>query len=49
MKYCTDLILGKAFCILIFFYFPDSRLSVLNDCIFIFDGVTVRAENSLST
>ena len=29
MKYCTDLILVKAFCIFIFFYFPDSRLSVL--------------------
>ena len=26
MKYCTDLILGKAFCIVIFFHFPDSRL-----------------------
>ena len=30
MKYCTDLILGMAFCIFIFFHFPDSRLSVLN-------------------
>ena len=29
MKYCTDLILGKAFCTIIFFHFPDSRLSVL--------------------
>ena len=29
MKYCSDLILGKAFCIFIFFHFPDSRLSVL--------------------
>ena len=29
MKYCTDPILGKASCIFIFFYFPDSRLSVL--------------------
>ena len=26
MKYCTDLILGKAFCIVIFFHFSDSRL-----------------------
>ena len=29
MNYCIDLILGKAFCIFIFFHFPDSRLSVL--------------------
>ena len=29
MKYCEDLILCKAFCIIIFFHFPDSRLSVL--------------------
>ena len=28
--YHTDLILGEAFCIFIFFYFPDSALSVLN-------------------
>ena len=30
MKYHTDLILGEAFFIFIFFYFPDSALSVLN-------------------
>ena len=30
MKYRTDLILGEAFCIFIFFYFLDSGLSVLN-------------------
>ena len=30
MKYFTDLILGKGFCIFIFFYFPDSSPSVLN-------------------
>ena len=29
MNYCTDLILGKAFCIFIFFHFPDAELSVL--------------------
>ena len=29
MKYRTDLILGKAFCIIIFFHFPDSKLFVL--------------------
>ena len=35
MKYCTDLILGKAFCIFIFFHFP--RLSVLN-CLHFYFG-----------
>ena len=29
MNYCIDLILDKAFCIFIYFHFPDSRLSVL--------------------
>ena len=29
MNNCIDLILSKAFCIFIFFQFPDSRLSVL--------------------
>ena len=42
MKYRTDLILGEAFCIFIFFYFLDSGLSVLNGCNFIFDCVTVK-------
>ena len=30
MKHRTNLILGEAFCIFIFFYFLDSGLSVLN-------------------
>ena len=30
MKYHTGLILAEAFCIFVFFYFPDSALSVLN-------------------
>ena len=30
MKYFTDLILGKGFCIFIFFHFPESSPSVLN-------------------
>ena len=36
MKYRTDLILGEAFCIFIFFYFLDSGLSVLNGLQFYF-------------
>ena len=36
MKYRTDLILGEAFCLFIFFYFLDSRLSVLNGLQFYF-------------
>ena len=36
MKYRTDLILGEAFCLFIFFYFLDSGLSVLNDLQFYF-------------
>ena len=32
MNYRTDLILGEAFCIFIFFYFPDSGLSVFLVC-----------------
>ena len=49
MDYRRDLVLGKAFCIFIFFHFPDSGLSVLTawfSCIFIFDGVTVKTQNS---
>ena len=42
MKYRTDLILGEAFCIFIFFYFLDSGLSVLNGLQFYFDCVTVK-------
>ena len=36
MKYRTDLILGEAFCVFIFFYFLDSGLSVLNGSQFYF-------------
>ena len=36
MKYRTDLILGEAFCLFIFFYFQDSGLSVLNGLQFYF-------------
>ena len=36
MNHCIDLILGKAFCIFIFFHFPDSRLSILNGLHFYF-------------
>ena len=36
MKYRTDLILGEAFCIFIFFYFLYSGLSVFNGLQFYF-------------
>ena len=36
MKYRTDLSLGEAFWIFIFFHFPDSGLSVLNGMHFYF-------------
>ena len=36
MKHRTDLSLGEAFCIFIFFHFPDSGLSVLNGIHFYF-------------
>ena len=36
MKNRTDLILGEAFCIFIFFYFVDSGLSLLNGLQFCF-------------
>ena len=36
MNHCTDLILGKGFCIFIFFHFPDSSPSVLNGLHFYF-------------
>ena len=42
---CTDLILGKALSVFMFFYFPDSRLSVLNGLHSYFHGVTVKTEN----
>ena len=46
MNYCIDLILGKAFCIFIFFHFPDSRLSVLKGFHFYFCFLTwVKTEN----
>ena len=47
MKNRQDLILGEAFCIFIFFHFPDSGLSVLlNGLLFLllWDGVTVETE-----
>ena len=48
MNYCIDLILGKAFCIFIFFHFPDSRLSVLKGFHFYFCFLTwVKTENRL--
>ena len=40
MKYYTDLILGEAFCVYIFFYFPDLGLSVYNGLRFFFYGLT---------
>ena len=50
MDYRKDLVLGEAFCIFNFSHFPDSGLSVLTaawfSCIFIFDGVTVKTQNS---
>ena len=46
MNYCTDLILGKAFCIFVFFHSPDSRLSVLKGFHFYFCFLTrVKTEN----
>ena len=36
LKYFTDLILGKGFCIFIVFHFPDSSPSVLNGVHFYF-------------
>ena len=45
MKHRTDLILGEAFCIFIFFYFPDSGLSVLNGLQFYSLIVTVKTVN----
>ena len=44
MKYCIDLILGKAFCIFTFFHSRDSRFSV-KVSIFNFDGVTLKTTN----
>ena len=42
MNYRTDLILDEAFGMFIFFYFPDSGLSVLTGLHFYFDGVIVK-------
>ena len=39
MKCYTDLIIGEAFCVYIFFYFPDLGLSVYNG-LHVFDGLT---------
>jgi len=47
VNYRTDLILAEAFCIFVFFHFPDSGLSVLTGLHFIVDGVTVKTENML--
>ena len=50
MNYCIDLILGKAFCIFIFFHFPDSRLSVLKGFHLYFCFLTwVKTENFRSS
>ena len=38
MKYRTDLILGEAFCTVVFFRFPDSGLSLSNGLYFYFLG-----------
>ena len=46
IKFCPDVILGKAFCIFIFFHFPHSGLSLYMVSIFVFDGVTVKTKNS---
>ena len=40
MNYCIDMILGKAFCLFIFFHFPDSRVSVLKGFHFYFCFLT---------
>ena len=51
MKYRTDPILGKAFCIslVVFFHFPDSGLSVLTGLHLPYiDGVTVKTETQQS-
>ena len=40
MNNCIDLILGKAFCLFIFFHFPDSSLSVLEGFNFYFCFLT---------
>ena len=47
MNYCIDLIIGKAFCIFMFFHFPDSSLSVLKGFRFCFCIITrVKTENT---
>ena len=47
MNHCIDLILGKAFCILIFFHFPYARLSVLKGFHFYICFLTrVKTENN---
>ena len=42
MKYCTDLILGKAFGMFVFFHFQDSKLSVLKGLQFYFCKQRIR-------
>ena len=47
MNYCIDLIIGKAFCIFMFFRFPDASLSVLKGFRFCFCIITrVKTENT---
>ena len=46
MNYHTDLILGEAFCIFIFFHFLDSGIFVLTGLPFCFDGVIVKTQNT---
>ena len=48
MKYCTDLVVGEAFCIFIFFHFPDSGLFALNGLHFYFYSKSVKTEDELS-
>ena len=46
ISYRTDLILGEAFCIFVFFHFPDLDFLYWLVCILIFDGMTVKTHNS---
>ena len=48
MNHCIDLILGEAFCIFIFFHFPDSRLPVLKRFPFLFLLSHVRENRDMS-
>ena len=46
ISYRTDLILGEAFYIFAFFHFPDLDFLYWLVCILIFDGMTVKTQNS---